>query len=94
MIYGVPFALNPGVFIVNNTMWKEFGLGDQYPTTWDEVLGICKKVKEEHDMPALCLNVREYHLTNIALSFGGGWDYGKNIAAPGNAESLQLLIDA
>lgn len=94
MIYGVPFALNPGVFIVNNTMWNEFGLGDQYPTTWDEVLEICKKVKEEHDMPALCLNVREYHLTNIALSFGGGWDYGKNIAAPENAEALQFLIDA
>ena len=93
-IYGVPFALNPGVFIVNNTMWNEFGLGDQYPTTWDEVLEICKKVKEEHDMPALCLNVREYHLTNIALSFGGGWDYGKNIAAPENAEALQFLIDA
>ena len=45
-------------------------------------------------MPALCLNVREYHLTNIALSFGGGWDYGKNIAAPENAEALQFLIDA
>lgn len=94
VIYGIPYALNPGVFIVNSTMWEEFGLGDQYPTTWDEVLEICKKVKEEHDMSALCLNVQEYHLTNIALSFGGGWDYGKNIAAPENAEALQFLIDA
>ncbi|WP_270495052.1 extracellular solute-binding protein [Eisenbergiella porci] len=45
-------------------------------------------------MPALCLNVQEYHLTNIALSFGGGWDYGKNIGAKENAEALQFLIDA
>lgn len=45
-------------------------------------------------MPALCLNVQEYHLTNYALSFGGGWDYGNNIDAPENAQALQFLIDA
>lgn len=93
VVYGIPYALNPGVFIVNNSMWNEFGLGDNYPTTWDEVLDICKKVKEEHNA-CLCLNVQEYHLTNIALSFGGGWDYGKNIGAKENAEALQFLIDA
>ena len=94
VVWGVPYALNPGVFIVNNNMWQEFGLGDAYPTTWDEVLEICKKVKEEHDMAALCLNIQEYHLTNIALSFGGGWDFGKNIGAKENGEALQFLIDA
>ena len=93
-VYGIPYALNPGIFVVNNDMWNEFGLGDAYPTTWDEVLDICKKVKEEHNMPALCLNIQEYHLTNYALSFGGGWDYGNNIDAPENAQALQFLIDA
>lgn len=93
-VYGIPYALNPGVFIVNNTMWKKFGLGDEYPTTWDQVLQICEKVKKEQGMTALCLNVQEYHLTNYALSFGGGWDYGKTIHSPENAEALQFLIDA
>lgn len=94
VVYGIPYALNPGVFIVNNNMWEEFGLGDTYPTTWDEVLDICKKVKEEHDMAAWCLNIQEYHLTNIALSFGGGWDFGKNIGAKENADAIQFMIDA
>ena len=93
-IYGIPYALNPGVFIVNDDMWQEFGLGDQYPETWEEVLQICKQVKEEHGMPALCVNVQEYHLTNYAQSFGGGWDYGDDIASAENAEALQFIIDA
>ena len=92
-VYGIPYALNPGIFVVNNDMWNEFGLGDAYPTTWDEVLDICKKVKEEHNMPALCLNIQEYHLTNYALSFGGGWDYGNNIDAPENAQRLKLTVN-
>ena len=94
IVYGIPYALNPCVFIVNNNMWNEYGLGDSYPTTWDEVLAICKKVKDEHDMAAWCVNIQEYHLTNIALSFGGGWDFGKNIGAKENADALQFLIDA
>ena len=61
-VYGIPYALNPGIFVVNNDMW--------------------------------CLNIQEYHLTNYALSFGGGWDYGNNIDAPENAQALQFLIDA
>lgn len=93
-IYGIPYALNPGVFIVNQDMWEEFGLGEQYPETWEEVLDICKRVKEEHDMPALCLNIQEYHLTNYAISFGGGWGYGETINSKENAEAIQFLIDA
>ena len=27
-VYGIPYALNPGIFVVNNDMWNEFGLGD------------------------------------------------------------------
>ena len=75
--------------------WMEM-TGNENPffEHFDEVLDICKKVKEEHNMPALCLNIQEYHLTNYALSFGGGWDYGNNIDAPENAQALQFLIDA
>ncbi|MGB8454538.1 MAG: extracellular solute-binding protein [Anaerocolumna sp.] len=92
--YGIPYALNPGVFIVNNNMWNELGLGDAYPKTWDEVLSICQKVKDKAGEPALCLNVQEYHLTNYAISFGGGWGYGKTINAKANADAMQFILDA
>ncbi len=92
--YGIPYALNPGVFIVNNNMWEELGLGDAYPRTWDEVLDICKKVKDETGEPALCLNIQEYHLTNYAISFGGGWGFGEAINSKENAEAIQFILDA
>ena len=92
-VYGIPYALNPGVFIVNNSMWKELGLGDDYPTTWDEVVEVCKEYKDITGEPAWCFNIQEYHLTNLALSFGGGWDFGKTINSAENAAALQFIID-
>lgn len=91
--YGVPYALNPGVFIVNNTLWKQMGF-ETYPKTWDDVLDICKQYKEKTGKPALCLNIQEYHLTNYALSFGGGWGYGATINSEANGKAMQFILDA
>lgn len=91
--YGVPYALNPGVFIINQNLWTELDLGE-YPTTWDEVLEVSARYKELTGEPALCINIQEYHLTNYALSFGGGWGNGETINSEENAAALQFIIDA
>ncbi|MDR2305325.1 MAG: extracellular solute-binding protein [Treponema sp.] len=91
--YGIPYSVNPGLLIINVNLWKQMGFG-AYPQTWDDVLEICKEYKAKTGKPALVMNIQEYHLTNYALSFGGGWGFGKTINTPQNAKALQFIIDA
>lgn len=50
--------------------------------------------KDQLGLTGLCLNTQEFHFTQYALSFGGGWGLGKTINTPENAAALQFLIDA
>ena len=94
-IYALPFYQTPAVFAINMNLWNEAGLTEaDFPETWDDVLDACKVFKDTLGMTGLCVNTQEYHFTNYCLSFGGGWDLGKTIDTPENAEALQFLIDA
>lgn len=83
------------MFAINMNLWNEAGLTeDDFPETWDDVLAICQVFKDQLGMTGLCLNTQEFHFTQYALSFGGGWGLGKTINTPENAAALQFLIDA
>lgn len=94
-IYGIPTHQSPAVFAINMNLWNEAGLTeDDFPETWDDVLEICQVFKDQLGLTGLCLNTQEFHFTQYALSFGGGWGLGKTINTPENAAALQFLIDA
>lgn len=94
-MYGIPFTQTPASFIINMRLWEQAGLTEEdFPSTWDEVLDVCKVIKEKLDMPGLCFNTQEFHFTQYALSFGGGWGFGETIDTPENAAALQYIIDA
>ena len=94
-IYGIPTHQSPAVFAINMNLWNEAGLTeDDFPETWDDVLAICQVFKDQLGLTGLCLNTQEFHFTQYALSFGGGWGLGKTINTPENAAALQFLIDA
>ena len=94
-IYAIPFFQTPAVFAINMNLWNEAGLTEaDFPETWDDVLDVCKVFKDTLGMTGLCFNTQEFHFTQYCLSFGGGWDLGKTIDTPENAEALQFLIDA
>ena len=94
-MYGIPFTQTPASFIINMRLWEQAGLTrDDFPNTWDDVLELCKVIKEKLDMPGLCFNTQEFHFTQYALSFGGGWGFGETIDTPENAAALQFIIDA
>ncbi len=94
-MYGIPVTQTPASFILNLDLWEQAGLTEEdYPSTWQDVLEICKVFKEKLDMPGLCFNTQEFHFTQYVLSFGGGWGFGETIDSPQNAAALQYIIDA
>jgi multiple sugar transport system substrate-binding protein len=89
--YGVPNSVMPGMFFINEDMWKKAGLG-AYPTTWDEVEAAAKKLKT-NDTYGIVINIDPYHITNYVKSYGGGWKNGKSINSPENVQGLQKIFD-
>lgn len=78
-VYGVPrdgYALG---LMINVEVFEDAGLVDEngiplYPKTWDELLEVSKKIKEETGSAGLCLlakdNAGGWHFSNIAWNFG------------------------
>jgi len=91
IMYGFPNTVMPAMFLINEKMWKDAGLG-AYPTTWDEVIQAAK-VLNKGDVKGIIVNLDAFHITNYVKSFGGGWGYGKTINSPENVKALELIID-
>lgn len=90
-LYGIPRSVAPAMFFINKDMWKAAGLG-AYPKTWDEVKTAAKALTKD-GVYGICINNMEYHITQYALSFGGGWNNGKTINADGNVKALEYIFD-
>ena len=92
-IYGVPCFADPVGILCNVDVFRAAGLTDendmpQYPTSWDEMLEVCKTIKEKTGIQGLAISASDYtsgmYWTNIA------WNYGADLCAvdeDGNAIS-------
>lgn len=89
--YGIPNSDMPAMFVINEQMWQDAGLGD-YPTTWDEVIEAAK-VLNQGDVKGIIVNLDAFHITNYVKSFGGGWGNGETINSPENVQALEMIID-
>lgn len=90
-LYGIPANQAPAMFFINKDMWDAAGLKD-YPKTWDEVKTAAKALTKG-GVAGICINIHEYHLTNYALSFGGGWGNGKTINSDANVKAMEFIVD-
>jgi len=88
--YGVPHSVMPAMFIINEKLWKDAGLGE-YPTTWEEVEAAAKKLNNDKSR-GIIINLDAFHITNYVKSFGGGWGNGKTINSPENVKALELIL--
>lgn len=89
-LYGIPTVQSVGMFFVNTDMWQKAGLKD-YPKTWDEVKTAAKALTNK-DTYGLCINIHPFHFTNYALTFGGGWGFGKTINSDANVKALDFIV--
>lgn len=90
-LYGVPVGAAPAMFFINKGMWDAAGLKD-YPKTWDEVKTAAKALTK-NGVTGLIINIHEFHLTNYALTFGGGWGNGKTINSEANVKALEFVAE-
>lgn len=90
-LYGVPLTAQPEAFIINMDMWNAAGL-KELPKTLEDVKAAAKVLTKD-GVKGICINDSEFHITQYALAFGGGWGFGKTIDTPQNAQALQFLID-
>lgn len=92
-LYGMPVASAPACFVVNMDMWKKAGLSEnELPKTWDDVKKAAKALTKGN-VHGLAINDAEFHLTQYAQSFGGGWGEGKTIDTDANAKAMDFVID-
>ncbi len=103
-VYGIPrdgYALG---IMVNVEVFEDAGLVDGngiplYPKTWDELLEVSIKIKEETGSAGLCLlamdNAGGWHFSNIAWCFGATLqsqdENGKWIANLDSAEAIAAM---
>ncbi|GIP30971.1 ABC transporter substrate-binding protein [Paenibacillus sp. J2TS4] len=93
-LYGFPYTAAPAGFVVNLDLWEEAGLTEEdLPKTWQEVREAAEILTKD-DVYGLTIDIdSEFHLTQYALSFGGGWGEGTTIDSPENAKAMDYIIN-
>lgn len=89
--YALPISTMPAMFLINEGMWQEAGLGE-YPKTWDEVQAAAKQLTTK-DVHGIVINIDAFHITNYVKSYGGDWGKGTTINSPENVEAVQKILD-
>lgn len=90
-LYSVPSYLQNSGFAYNQTVLSAAGITD-LPTTMDEVGQDAATVKAKTGKAGVVVLDNLFHLTQYAIAFGGGWDYGKSIDSPKNVQGIDFLL--
>lgn len=108
-VYGVPRDAYSLGLMVNVALFREAGLVDDngvpmYPKTWDEMIEVCKTIREKTGKAGLCLlaqdNAGGWHWSNIAWAFGaelctdnGDGTFTAHLNSPEAIAAMELIRD-
>lgn len=90
-LYGMPYDASTSMLSINKKMFEAAGL-KEYPKTMDELVAAAKAMTKD-GVYGICANIHEFHITQYAHAFGGGWGFGKSINSPENVQGVQFFVD-
>ncbi|MCU1408672.1 MAG: Carbohydrate transporter substrate-binding protein family [Microbacteriaceae bacterium] len=90
-LYSVPSYLQNSGFAYNQDVLSAAGV-NELPTTMNDVASDAATVKNATGKPGVVLLDNLFHLTQYAIAFGGGWDYGKSIDSKQNVAGMDWLL--
>lgn len=91
-LYGVPLYLQDSAMVFNLTMLHKAGI-KTLPRNMAQLQKDALTVHDKTGKAGLTILPNLFHLTQYALAFGGGWDFGKTIDSSQNAAGLQFLVN-
>lgn len=83
-VYGLPAAINSLGIIYNEDVLKKAGV-DKFPTTTEEFIAACEKIKQNTDAIPFYSNYSRLAVWGGALSSYGGNDFKENVIKSGTA---------
>lgn len=97
--YGVPYARSTVIFYYNKQLWKDAGLPDRGPETWDEFAEWAPKLAEKLTGEAKPIamyngaNYLDWTVQNLLWENDGGYskDWDLTFTAPGTKKGLEYL---
>jgi multiple sugar transport system substrate-binding protein len=90
-LYSVPSYLQNSGWAYNQSVLSAAGV-TELPKTLDEVATDAAAVKSKTGKPGVVVLDNLFHLTQYAIAFGGGWDYGKSIDSKQNVQGIDWLL--
>lgn len=90
-LYSVPSYLQNSGWAYNQDVLSAAGV-TALPKTMDDVAKDAAAVKSKTGKAGVVLLDNLFHLTQYAIAFGGGWDYGKSIDSKQNVQGIDWLL--
>lgn len=90
-LYSVPSYLQNSGFAYNKTVLSAAGI-TELPTSMDQLGQDAAAVKAKTGKAGVVVLDNLFHLTQYAIAFGGGWNYGTSIDSSANEKGIDFLL--
>lgn len=89
--YGIPFNKSTEVIWYNKTLFKELNL--EVPTTYEEFVEVCKKIKEKKNIPGAGFDSLNTYYTTFLKNEGQTFDSKFDVTSETSVKAVNYYLD-